>query len=445
MIFVLFTVTTGIAYYTYQNSKLKLLSPTFWTSVMFASFSFVYCITLSDMKSDISVITLEVIIASICVTAFGEYVGIKIKFRLKGDCIGENKIIKTGKSHGEIEVKRWKVYILTIIFLFIAVRRYKNLVSVVGVSSDGIRGVFDMMTSARSIFIASNRQMVLGTTLENQFVYICEITVYIIIYIYVYNYFLTKKKSLYLLLPLIPDIIIRFITTSRTSFMILVFSAVISVFAALYKQKGPQKIKIPKGLVIGVCLFAIIFIIYGRNRNNAYSIPMINYVQMYTCASIFGLDYILVNGWQKNPYFGFYTLQNVYDMLGIERSTVLTWTKMIDFTDNGYHSNIYTSLFDPIVDYSVLGMLVLRAITAIIAAKLIYYFLSDTKGSHMSYIIFYFVIMVLYCYMYSSVGDVFKDVFLNPDLMIRYLLYSIILVKGYLRPRYSSGKLEVTE
>ena len=51
------------------------------------------------------------------------------------------------------------------------------------------------------------------------------------------------------------------------------------------------------------------------------------------------------------------------------------------------------------------------------------------------YVYLYFVIVLIYCYFYSTTGDVFADYFLNPKLMIRYLIYGWLLIKLYLKPK----------
>lgn len=55
---ILFIATGIIAIYSYQNTVLKLLSPTFWASVSVCAFSGVYVLTYSTMINDISLKTL---------------------------------------------------------------------------------------------------------------------------------------------------------------------------------------------------------------------------------------------------------------------------------------------------------------------------------------------------------------------------------------------------
>ena len=65
MVFILFLFSMVIAYLSYQKSRLRALSPTFWISFMFAGWAFIYCITFYYMISDISITTCLLIFAYI--------------------------------------------------------------------------------------------------------------------------------------------------------------------------------------------------------------------------------------------------------------------------------------------------------------------------------------------------------------------------------------------
>lgn len=433
MITCLFFATAIITYFAYQNSKLKLLSPTFWSSGMFMSFSFIYASTIFAMKSDISFVTLLVILGFLIITASGEYLANRI--RHGKNCKDFNALGDGINCSGIISIQKWKIIVLTILFLVVAIDRFRNLTSLVSTNVNSISSLMKMMSAARIAFVKSNRSLELSNTLFNQIIYVCEITTYIVIFIFTYNWINYKVRKYYLLIPLIPDLIIRFISTSRTSFILLLVAVIISYFYILLKRKKIKPIHISPKLIIGVCLFVVVFLAYGRVRNEAQSIPIINYVQMYTCSSIYGLNDFLTNGWDENPYFGFNTMKNIYSLLGISHDTVKTWGKMVVFSKNNYHANLYTSLEAPIRDFGIFGCMLIRFIASFIATKIILDFTKKKLGQASFYVYLYFVIVLIYCYFYSATGDVFADYFLNPKLMIRYLIYGWFLIKFYLRPK----------
>ncbi len=434
MILILFVISCAAAYISYQYSYLKLLSPTFWASAMFMLFSFIYIVTFYNMKSDITAATVLLISGFLLVTSAGEFIGSKVTLfrKNKKSSFFEQSI----DSRTEIYVAKWKVYALTAVLMIVAADRFRNLLkaALAYARVERFDGVMSMMNAARRAFVDSNRSMVLGNTLFNQFVYLCEISTYIFVFLFLWNMINGKKRSWYLLLPLIPDFIMRLVTTSRTAFIILFAAIVISYFSILIKRNRLKRVHIPKQLILVVFIFAAVFMIYGRVRNDASSIPIVSYLQMYTCSSIYALDHLLQKGWPPNPYFGFYTMQNIYNQLGIRHDIIRTWSEMVTFSKDNMHANLYTSLSFPIIDFGIAGCLLLRFFAAVIVTKILLGFLNRDCKSEWLYVYLYFAIVGLYCYLYSPLGDVFCDYFFNPSLMIRYLVYAWFLVKFYLRP-----------
>lgn len=433
MIFGLVIITAFFTYFAYHNSKLKLLSPTFWTSGMFMSFSLIYAITIYNMKSDISLATFLIIVGFLTITASGEYIGRRIRI---GRRLNDSELTVIQKNRDlpvEIYIKPWKSIALFGIYMIVAIDRYRHLAAFAS-AYGSFSNFMQMISVARRAYVKVNGSVILSNTLFNQIVYICEITAYIMIFIFLHNWICCKKKNWYLLLPLIPDLVIRLLSTSRTGFMILLIAVIVAYFVVLWKEKRLKIIHISYKLILGVVAFVVVFLIYGRVRNNAQSIPVISYIQMYTCSSLYGLNDIIENGWEKNPYFGFNTLQNIYNTLGITHESVSTWLKMTVFSKDDFHSNVYTSLYDVIIDYGVLGMYFVRFLTAVISSKIITKFVNSSCYRYDFYYLIYFAIVCTYCYFYSATGDVFMDYFFNPKLMIRYLIYGYFLVRFFLKP-----------
>lgn len=431
MILILFLISSFITFYSYHNSKLGFLSPTFWASFMFMAFSFLYCITFFSMRSDISILTGFAIVTFLVVTALGEYIGTRITIKHSNLSSDYSQEIDNGTF---FSIKKWKIIIVTILFMVVAVDRYRNLRLVAASYAGGnISGIMEMMTYARLAFVNSNSSLELSGTFFNQLVYMCEITSYIVIFMFMYNLIKCKRKDWYLLLPVVPDLFIRFLSTSRTSFILLVIAILVIYFTIMMKNTY-RKVHISPKIYTGIILFVCAFMIYGRIRNDAGSIPVVNYLQMYTCSSLYGLHDLFEKGWNKNPYFGFYTMQNVYSLLGIEHDVVKTWGSMVTFSKSGIHANLYTSLADPIRDFGIAGMLLVRLFCSIIASFIIKNFKNISFDNKKLLVSLYFVIVLVYCYVYSATGDVFADYFLNFSLMLRYFVYSIVLVYYFYKP-----------
>lgn len=445
MILILLFISGAFAIMSWRCSYLRWLSPVFWSSSMFSLMAFVYVVTFYNMKSDISFRTVLLISGFLLVTSAGEYFG--------------NRVVRSGKhmnqcgirnrdsenSPEEICIAKWKVIMLTVVLMAVAADRYRHLAAAASAYARGQKfdGIMPMMNAARQAFVAANRSLVLGNPFMNQLVYVCEIASCVFVFLFLYNMINCGKRRWYLLLPLIPDFCMRFLTTSRTSYMLLLLSIIIYYFCIQMKKqnrqklqgmKKVQKLRIPKKMILAVAVFVVVFLAYGRVRNNAQSIPVVSYVQMYTCSSIYGLDHLLNKGWEENPYFGFYTMQHIYDLLGIRHDTVRTWSEMLTFSKDNLHANLYTSLSFPVIDFGVTGCLILRFAAAVLSAGILRRFLDKDCGNRSFYPYLYFAAVTVFSYFYSATGDVFTDFFLNPGLSVRYFVYAWLLVRCYLRP-----------
>ena len=148
---VLFFCTAIITYVAFQYSKLMLLSPTLWASGMFMAFSLVYAVTLFSMKSDISAVTFFVILGFLLVTALGERIG-HLPLELEKSSLETKRYVEDG-TEGIIKIEAWKVIVLTLLFLVVAMSRYRNLVSLVSAELENGAGIMQLMTAARLEFI----------------------------------------------------------------------------------------------------------------------------------------------------------------------------------------------------------------------------------------------------------------------------------------------------
>lgn len=379
------------------------------------------------MLSDISPITLLTITGALLVTALGEYSAIRVKLSFKSSVSNidtcNNQFYWTNKP---IEVSRVKTYLITIIFLFVAISRFRNLMRLVreygnvGSSSN----VLVMLGAARVAYIKSSGAIKLGNFFTNQLVYVSEIAGYFFIFIFLYNFIVCKKQQLFLLLPLIPDFIMRLVSTSRTAFLMIFLAFVVLYFLVQDKNIETKKLRIPNWLIIMGGIFVVLFLWYGIIRNDASSIPIIDYLQMYTCSSIYALDYRLVNGWDPNIDFGFNTLGGIYDLFHIPRIQKVQWgTGMVTFNIHGAHSNIFTALLPPIMDFGFLWMFIIRFFEAFVTGKIISKVYKSNQTNRRLFIWMYFALFLIYCYFMFSTGNSFPGFFAQPDVMFRYFVY----------------------
>lgn len=428
MIFLLFILSSIILFIAWKVFKLKLLSPTVWASGMFSIYSVIYIATFNTMLSDISVLSVLIIFGFLFVTFLGELCATTFK-------VGARESHRIGFSdNGKIIISKQKTIILTIIFTVVAVMRFYNLAMLALNKGGGYSNIIEMLSVARIVFVESNRSVVLGNFFFNQIVYMCEISTYVFIFIFMYNFMVHKSRNLYLLLPVVPDLIFRIVTTSRSAFIML-FLAVLIIYILISQNMGRNVFKMPIKLVILFICFVIFFIWYGFARNSLNDTNLVDYLQMYTCSAIYNFDQYLINGWGENPYFGFYTLQGIYEILGIQHSVSVGWDSFLVFSTNGARSNLYTALATTIQDYGIVGMLFIKFVEAFVGTIILKKFSRAKLNSCSFYVLIFFAIAVIYCYLWTPMGNVFVGYYGSPDLMVRYLIYGYILIKFILKPK----------
>ena len=428
MIILLFSASFILAVYSYKRMTLKLLSPTFWASLMFTVYSAIYIFTFKTMLSDISIITVLVVVSFLMTTLLGEKIATYKNHRSKlGLCIDDKQL-------KPIKISKIAIILLTVMFTVVSIERFINLVNfTISHGYSGSMNIFDLLAAARIAYVDANAQIVLGNVVFNQLVYVSEITTYICIFVFMHNYMICKVKHYYLLLPLIPDFALRLITTSRSAFITLIF-AVIVIYILIRQIQKKNPLRLSWQMLLLLAVFVILFVWYGFRRNSVSNISLITYLQMYTCSSLYNFDWFLRNGLGDNPYFGFYTLQEIFKLFRIDHDVVPSWLPFVVFGTDGARSNIFTSLLDVTQDFGVIGMLLIRFIEAFIAGKIVNYFSEYRINKRMFYVSIYFVVSIMQCYLWSATGDSFPGVYASPDLMLRYLIYGYILVVISVKP-----------
>lgn len=429
MIFLLFIFTGVMTVLSVKRMNLRFLSPTFWVSMMFAACSLVYILGFNKMLSDISYKTFFVIAGAIIVMALGEISAVGLNTSKK------QKTSYIKRPNKEIAISKCVTVILTAVFLIVALVRFRNLwISAEAYSGKKISGLMELLSVARWMII-SDSSISLSNVVFNQLVYASEIATYVFLFAYMYNLMLCKKSRLYLLLPLIPDIILRLVTTGRTPFITLIF-AIIVIYIYLMQRMNKNPLRVPFKLLLLIILFLIAFFAYGFARNKVSDLSIIEYLQAYTSSALYAFDKFIVNGWDANPYFGYYTLQGIYDLFNIKHSVVPGIKPFMVFSTSGKSSNIYTFLFTTVQDYGIAGMLVLRFIEFFILAKIVHYFVNKETDSAGFYTSIIFAIFALRCCLYAPIEDSITSFFTTPDLMLRYLVYGYIMIKLAIKPHY---------
>ena len=411
----------------YKTSSLKFLSPTFLSSMMFCAFSIIYVLTFRFIGEDISLKTATYISLSIFMTYIGELIA--NRHIIKRSLEVTPRINMVIKKYDNFYIPDFNITcIITFVMLIVALIRFVNLRYFEYGSFDN----FMSMMSVARVAVNQGEAFNLGGGIISQIVYLSTGICFFYTYVFMKELIIYRKKKYYLLLPIIADFLIELSTTGRTSIIVIVVGFIVSYFHILVNNSNRYKLRLSKKLYIYILVFLVAFFLYGSLRKGSNFTEVIDEIIRsiisYSCAGIYGLNYYLDYPWNPNSYFAAYTGRYIYSLLGIEHTYIPNSNLPFYFFDNGGGSNIYTSLVLPIQDYGVLIFLISRFVLALISTWILRRYLCQDTSKKSFYIYNLLAIFIINCYINTPIADRFYTFFLNPILMLRYIVYLYIFV-----------------
>lgn len=419
---ILLLITTVFSYYVFDKD---FLSVTTISSAMFFVFSLIYVAFYPKIGSDISFITVVVIVGSILFTFIGEFLG---------------RSTNTGKLSTEIE-KKYEIsysnnvmYIWFAFMLALAAYRYYDLYRF-SLTIGNTNGLLGTLSSAR-LAVATGKYV---SDNMNIFIFmatsVCEVICYISIYLFIYEIIEKNKFRKHLLLPIIGYCCILVSFTGRTEYLklfVAVLVAYINVYGNKYGLVVSKKIMGTLGKM--ALIMSIIFFGYGAltrmNGDSAMVGSIYDNIIAYSAASIVGLNNYIKQGFGNNPYFGYWTLQKVYDSLGFVRLYTPPHNLQMFYYGKDFllRSNIYTSLALPIQDYGIWGMLMIKSFFAFISYKIVFAFSRNTlRNVRTKMILFIIASEFIYCYFSAPIADRFIDL-LSISTWFKYTIFAYCVI-----------------
>lgn len=419
---ILLLITTVFSYYVFDKD---FLSVTTISSAMFFVFSLIYVAFYPKIGSDISFITVVVIVGSILFTFIGEFLG---------------RSTNTGKLSTEIE-KKYEIsysnnvmYIWFAFMLALAAYRYYDLYRF-SLTIGNTNGLLGTLSSAR-LAVATGKYV---SDNMNIFIFmatsVCEVICYISIYLFIYEIIEKNKFRKHLLLPIIGYCCILVSFTGRTEYLklfVAVLVAYINVYGNKYGLVVSKKIMGTLGKM--ALIMSIIFFGYGAltrmNGDSAMIGSIYDNIIAYSAASIVGLNNYIKQGFGNNPYFGYWTLQKVYDSLGFVRLYTPPHNLQMFYYGKDFllRSNIYTSLALPIQDYGIWGMLMIKSFFAFISYKIVFAFSRNTlRNVRTKMILFIIASEFIYCYFSAPIADRFIDL-LSISTWFKYTIFAYCVI-----------------
>lgn len=420
---ILLLITTVFSYYVFDKD---FLSVTTISSAMFFVFSLMYVAFYPKIGSDISFSTVGVIVGSILFTFIGEFLG---------------RSTNTGKLSTEID-KKYEIsysnnvmYIWFAFMLALAAYRYYDLYrfSLTIGNTNGLLGTLSSvrLSVATGKYVSDNMNIFIFMATA-----VCEVICYISIYLFIYEIIEKKSFRKHLLLPIIGYCCILVSFTGRTEYLKL-FVAVLVSYVSIHVTKYGLVVskKIMGTLGKMALIMSIIFLGYGAltrmNGNSAMSGSIYDNIIAYSAASIVGLNNYIKQGFGNNPYFGYWTLQKIYDSLGFVRLYAPPHNLQMFYYGKDFllQSNIYTSLALPIQDYGIWGMLMIKSFFAFISSKIVFAFSRNNalRNVKTKMILFIIASEFIYCYFSAPIADRFVDL-LSISTWFKYTIFAYCVI-----------------
>lgn len=432
MIYLLFFLTCLLLFIIFFFNNKNFLSCAFFATGSFVISEFFYIIGYRVFSTDLKQETIAIILSTLIVYSVGETIGSKLKITI-------GRFDKSETYTGKYIYKFDSVYIysLFIIMLFIFGYRFYDLyLYSLKVGNNG--GVFGTIAASRLGYAMGEYEPTLP--LYQAFIYgtlICEILASFLIYAFVNNLIVAKRIDRKLLLPVLGYCIILVALTDRTQYIKLLVFTFISIIAVTYrtyrfKNKTSFNGKLVRRILFIGVTFIVFFFVYGTvTRNLTQDFNLSETLAAYISAPLYGLNWYLQHPWEKNPYFGYYTLTSFYSIANIFGANYNLPKFHLRMFEYGHllTSNIWTWLVLPIQDYgipfTIFSRLPLGFLNGVYQRKLINTDMRKPAGIT-TYI---FSGILFYCAIMAFCADRYKEILLNPQTLFKYTLFAWIVIR----------------
>jgi len=431
MIFLLVIVSAVYIFISTKIANNILASPTFISGLTVFVGSIIYVVQLNRISNDISIQTVLLFFGAFFFVFLGEATGrVIIPFH-----------ISTHKNNLDLQYMFVSSFSTIVSFFFLiitAALRFNDM----RLFTSGSWNIIEIIARMRP-YVTNGMYDV--PTYILYMTRIGEIICFIYEYIFVYNLVNHKKADKLYFLPIFGYFLVVLTFTSRTDFLKIFVGFLASYVFCIYRKGTVVKIASKKmvKLLAGAVLLAVAFFAFGYVRasngeNEIYDFNIFNSIFKYSGAAIYGLDAQLSSNTyiEDAKYIGYWTCQRIYDFFRIKRNMIPVYHLPPYTYAPGQVSNIYTSLVLPLKDFGLIGLLISRYLISL-AMVWILRVVKNVRNHSLINFMCIFLFINLYCsFLFFSLADKFKDVFLDPNALLRYTLVTYIVAKYILRIKY---------
>lgn len=371
----------------YKLFKNDIGSPTVLSCLIYALSSFgAFLAQKKDSWNfqELHLNTFFIIILGILFFGIGEFLARKLIFKNK-----KEKINKGDYIYNKIRIKPEKLIFCFLFILLTIILIYLNMKKIINVS--GLINLINSYRMASEIF--NENALAEGikiNTIVMQMFHACEILSLCFIYVVTKNFFAKDKikNNLIYIIMIIMCLFSTFLLGGRSGFIRFVVE-VFMMWFLLYSRKNTMNIKkfffvSLKIIIIVLPLFYFILPLLGRNSTT----NMYDYLTFYIGCPIPSLDIMLQSEAIKPEYFGQYTLKGIQllmSKIGLMSDFSQYSSNWISFAP-GLASNVFTSMYSPLVDFGIKGLLICQFLFGFIFSKM---YIWAKKYMNYKYLLFY--------------------------------------------------------
>lgn len=419
-LFILIILLLGGSCLSYRMTNRDILSPWFLSNLGFLIVCLLAAIFYDELGGrDIHFFTLLVVFLSLCLFGIGEMF-VRFKYSYK----------KANDVAFSIYIPEFHVLLISLFMIVNVYYEYQYFME-----CGALLGGTDLFSNyglVRAFYTDGLGQDFLPdkSALLTYSTHLSRAFGFFFIFSYLSNFIFANKRVTIYLIPIILCFVLYFFGTARSSF-ILLFVIFLFVFLALEKRKigwNNYRNLYPyiQKTILGILGFAILFVMLGfiRSSVDANRNAIVSFFCAYLASPIIGLDIFLTNTWSSygsteicSDYCGQTCLPYLVDFLNDIGFSIPVNN---DYFAPPYSypagiSNVYTSFYYTIRDFSMVGHFVNMLFQGLVYASVL---MHVRYGSIMKSPVWFLVAGM----MYSSLAS-----FAISDILYRLIAPSIVL------------------
>lgn len=372
---------------------------------------------------DISFKTVAIVMMSLVFFGIGEYAGRYGYFK------EVNTVPQSHLPHDN-EIYLSTAFTLIIAIFSIAVAYYSFTDIMRFAMRSGLVGDFNQVFSRLRGWITRGIVVYERGTLLNQLVLLDEAFCYMYVYILAHNYIYCKKVRVLYFFPVVPYFIVLFSTTGRTDFIEFFVVTAFIIFILLKAKHGwvtNVNRRIARIGLITLVAFYLVFRLAGRATMKTDLFGFVENIYTYFACSIYGFDSFITSNYSNSSFFGAQTLRSLYIILNLFKFNIpLVAQFNPEYAIGNTQTVMLTGLFRPILDYTVIGMLLTRVFVGFLYGLLI----KKARRIHPhNFVAIVFVGYVFYPLVMNPLSDIFGKLM---SFGILYRFFYLWIVNKYI-------------